>query len=386
MRSLGLGLLFALLAPQETTPEDLAARLAQKLREGPWSLELLDECEGIVESARLRRETILSAWDRAKPEGDNPRFLLFRARMARPMSCPLDLAAALEDLIRRFPDDPPILFHTGKARLETGRYSGARAALEALLEKDPGADRRPALHLWLAECCARSGSPELAREQLRRAEEVQDPLFLGAFASRLGLKEDAIRLFGKVLREEAQAGRAPTLRIRPAPGQTPEAALAELDPEEALAELDPDGRRIGMAPALHRLAAIEAYDREGKRWGVLRAGIGILEDPEARPPVQTRAKRLIAGACRGLGEGDWGKLGGLLIAPVPPALSREAKALREDLASDDPQLRVAARSRLRKIGVRALPVLLEMRDAADLDLRSSVRELIRDILTAPERP
>src|SRR5437016_6065865 len=103
---------FPLDAAQDANPGDLAARLRRKLREGRWNLDLLEECEKLLESTELRRELLVAAWDRAKGTAeDDPPHLLFRARMVRPISAPLDFAADLEALTRRFPDDPPILFH-----------------------------------------------------------------------------------------------------------------------------------------------------------------------------------------------------------------------------------------------------------------------------------
>jgi tetratricopeptide (TPR) repeat protein len=383
-----LPLLLAIVAQEAPQDADgLSALLRRKIQEGPWGLELLDDCERLLEAADLRREELVAAWDRAKKDApEAPRFLLFRVRLARPITSRFDSEAALEGLARRFPDDPPTLFFAAKARLESGRHNEARRALETLLEKDPAADRRPAVRLWLAECCAKSGAPALAAEHLRRAEPVEEPLFLGALASRLGLRDDAARLYARVLREETEAGRAPKPKVVPAPGQSVEAALAALDPEEALAELDPDGRRSGQAPVLHRFAAMQSYDRGGTRWAVVRAGIALLEDDGGRRDYRSKAKILIRDACRGFREEDWIELRRLPLPRMPAETAAAAKRRLEDLASDDPAVRVSARGELRKIGVRALPLLLEKCDAADIDLKSNVRETIRAILTGPEGP
>lgn len=359
---------------------DGATDVLRRLREGPWTLEALGECERIATSLEGAEAAALRA-ALEKGEGSSPRLLLLRARLRASILGPAELGAELERLHERFPGDPPTLFFLGKARLEAERFPEAQAALERLLDVDPSAGARPPVRLWLAECCARRGLKAEAVDHLRRVESGQDPAVLGALAHRWGLAAEAVRLYGRVQREAEAAGRPLRLKVVPAAGQAPEEALAQLDPSEALAELDPDGRRTGRAPGFHRLEALRVYAREGRSSNVFRLGLLLLSHDGGDAEAQREARSRMSWVARELGEDLWNELRRAALPTPTPAIAAETRRCLEELVRDDVQARQAAKEALRKLGTSSFPLLLEKADAADPELRSSVRELILSILT-----
>jgi hypothetical protein len=131
---------------------------------------------------------------------------------------------------------------------------------------------------------------------------------------------------------------------------------------------------------------MRTYDIKGKRWEVVRAGIALLADDGGRKDLRSRAKVLIADACRGFREEDWIELRRLTLPPVPAETAHGREATDGRARERRPGRSPRGREELRKIGVDGLPLLLQKSDAPTWTSGRTSAKTIRGILTQRDRP
>ncbi len=150
---------------------------------------------------------------------------------------------------------------------------------------------------------------------------------------------------------------------------------------ERLAEIDPEGKVTGATASHSRLTALQLYSGAEESGGdVIRLAVEILADAAAGPEVQKESRRLAAPLLARMKEEDWRALRRLKTRDPEGKQAEEVSGLVKKLSDDDFNTRVRAREGLRKIGAPAIPALLRIVDAPDLDLKSQAREIIRQIL------
>jgi hypothetical protein len=146
-----------------------------------------------------------------------------------------------------------------------------------------------------------------------------------------------------------------------------------------LVELDPD-KRSGPRPyasaqrAIRQLAQVDAAE-------AIRLGVFILSEPALEPAVLQETRAAMKPACDSAGAAFWEELRKLKL---PPAGEKTMEAVRRQLpklSDDEFEVRTAAARELKKIGLPALPALLEHIDSTDVEVRIRSREIIRGILS-----
>ena len=144
-------------------------------------------------------------------------------------------------------------------------------------------------------------------------------------------------------------------------------------------ELDPD-KKSGPRPyasvqrAIRQLGGIDAAE-------ALRMGVLLLSEPRLDDATLQETRSAMKPACEASGATFWDELRKLKL---PPAEAKVAESLRSNLSklSDDEfAVRSEAARELRKVGLPAIPTLLNHIDDSDVEVRSKVREIIRAILS-----
>jgi hypothetical protein len=146
-----------------------------------------------------------------------------------------------------------------------------------------------------------------------------------------------------------------------------------------LAQLDPEGKS-GPRPyasaqkAMRQLAQMDAAE-------AIRLGILILSERGLEEATLKETRAAMKPACDAAGAAFWDEVRKLKL-PAPGAKTGEAvRAQLGRLSDDEFEVRAAAARELRKIGLPAIPALLEHIDSPDVEVRSKAREIIRAILS-----
>jgi hypothetical protein len=146
-----------------------------------------------------------------------------------------------------------------------------------------------------------------------------------------------------------------------------------------LAELDPE-QRTGPRPyaaaqrAIRQLAQVDAA--EGMRLGVF-----ILSEPGLKDATLQETRAAMKPACEAAGATFWEELRKLKLPSADPKAAEATRAQLPKLSDDEFEVRSAAARELKKIGLPAIPALLEHIDSPDVELRIKAREIIRGILS-----
>jgi tetratricopeptide (TPR) repeat protein len=173
--------------------------------------------------------------------------------------------------------------------------------------------------------------------------------------------------------------RFPRERIEPLVRLTrfPEAAAAY----EKVLELDPDGKRTGPRPHASLQAAIAGLVEKKDLGTALRLGVHALSEPGLDDAARTATRVAMKPACETPGAEFWAEVRKLKL-PAPDAkVEALAKAHLAKLADDEFAVRSEAGRELQKLGLPAIPLLLQRIDDEDAEVRSKTREIIRAILS-----
>ncbi len=161
-------------------------------------------------------------------------------------------------------------------------------------------------------------------------------------------------------------------------GRPGEAALAY----ERAAERDPEGKEIGRLVFHVRLSALREHQRAKDFAAALRVGVMLLADVRSSTPEESAVRSALGAVVDALGEGLWTEL-----RRLRPRLKQPERKSGEDIArlvellsDDDIEKRTDAAEGLKGIGTAALPSLIILLDAGDVDLRATARRTIRSVL------
>jgi tetratricopeptide (TPR) repeat protein len=213
-------------------------------------------------------DRLLEAWDKAAAaEAPAPAPALYRVRLEQ-LARPKAAREKLEEAVRRFPDEPMILWAAGKARYESAEYGPAAGALEAMAAQKSAAFEVDDFHRMLARCYAETDREAAAIEHLRAigeaSAEVRD---VAALAVKCRLHAEAARLYRVAfdLEPERTSLRLSIIASLAAAGETAQAAaerrkifevdgaLRVVNVEEYFYLLPPEGRSAEIVTTLRQL-------------------------------------------------------------------------------------------------------------------------------------
>jgi len=146
-----------------------------------------------------------------------------------------------------------------------------------------------------------------------------------------------------------------------------------------LAELDPE-KRTGPRPypsaqrAIRQLAQVDAAE-------AIRLGVFILSEPGLEEATLLETRAAMKPACEASGAAFWEEVRKLKLPSAGAKTGEAIRAQVSKLSDDEFEVRSAAARELKKIGLPAIPALLEHIDSSDVEVRSKAREIIRGILS-----
>jgi hypothetical protein len=146
-----------------------------------------------------------------------------------------------------------------------------------------------------------------------------------------------------------------------------------------LAELDPD-KRTGPRPyasaqrAIRQLAQVDAAE-------AIHLGVFILSEPGLDEAALQETRAAMKPACDAAGPAFWEEVRKLKLPAAGAKTSEAVRAHLSKLSDDEFEVRTAAARGLKKIGLPAIPALLEHIDSTDVEVRIRSREIIRAILS-----
>jgi hypothetical protein len=146
-----------------------------------------------------------------------------------------------------------------------------------------------------------------------------------------------------------------------------------------LAELDPE-KRTGPRPyasaqrAIRQLAQVDAAE-------AIRLGVFILSESGLEDATLQETRAAMKPACESAGAAFWDEVRKLKLAAAGGKTGESVRAQLSKLSDEEFEVRSAAARELRKIGLPAIPALLEHIDSPDVEIRSKAREIIRAILS-----
>jgi tetratricopeptide (TPR) repeat protein len=148
-----------------------------------------------------------------------------------------------------------------------------------------------------------------------------------------------------------------------------------------LVELDPDGKRSGARPAAAVQEAIGGLIGAKDVGAALRLGVLALSEPAMDDATRTATRVAMKPACEASGPEFWDEVRKLKLAPAAGKVDEAIRSHLPKLSDDEFGVRSEASRELRKIGLPAIPALLEHIDDKDIEVRSRAKEIIRAILS-----
>jgi tetratricopeptide (TPR) repeat protein len=214
----------------------------------------------------------------------------------------------------------------------------------------------------------------------KAAADERDWLILAQFRRAWGGKDEQIvDVLDKGEKLHPTDPRFPRERIEPLVrlGKFPEAAAAY----EKLLELDPEGKRTGPRPHASLQAAVAGLVAKKDLATALRLGVRALSEPGLDDAARTATRIAMKPACETSGTEFWAEVRKLKL-PAPDAkVELLVKARISKLSDDEFAVRSEAGRELQKVGLPAIPLLLQRIDDDDAEVRSKTREIIRAILS-----
>jgi hypothetical protein len=237
----------------------------------------------------------------------------------------------------------------------------AAKVFEAVSSKVPGDDRSRVSDAW--EASARDPRDWLLLGRVKRC-------WLAGFQQALESIEKGEKLFPKdvaLVREKLDLMER---LYRPKGVSAAYLRLAELDPE----------KRTGPRPyasaqrAIRQLAQVDAA--EG-----IRLGVFILSEPGLEDATLQETRAAMKPACEASGAAFWEEVRKLKLPAAGAKTGEAVRAQISKLSDDEFEVRSAAGRELKKIGLPAIPALMEHIDSSDVEVRIKAREIIRAILS-----
>lgn len=187
-------------------PDGLVRALQRELR-GPRIDPLLyDDCWRPVAKRRGegRIDAVIAAWDKSV-EPPTAARLLFRAKLEELASRPKVCRDRLEEAAKKFPTEPVLLWHLGKARFDAGDRGPAALAFELMASQKGAAFDVEEFHRLLIACYAETGQTAAAVEHLRALRDDEAYIVdLARLASKSKLFAEAARLYRLALEDDPQ--------------------------------------------------------------------------------------------------------------------------------------------------------------------------------------
>ncbi len=186
--------------------DGFARAVQRELRSPKLDAPLFDQCWQPVARRRWdgRIDALLAAWDKST-DAPTPGRLLYRAKLEALAGRPKAYRERLEEAARKFPGDPILLWHLGRARFEAGDRGPAALTLEEMAAAGGGVFEADEFHRLLVICYAATGRPAAAVEHLRAmGREDVNALERARLAAKSGLPEEAARLYRLALEEEPE--------------------------------------------------------------------------------------------------------------------------------------------------------------------------------------
>jgi tetratricopeptide (TPR) repeat protein len=142
-------------------------------------------------------DALIAAWDKAAIEAPTPARLLYRAKLEDLASRPKVCREKLEEAGKKFPTEPTLLWHLGKARYEAGDRGPAATAFEQMASQKGAEFEVEEFHKLLVVCYAETGRPAAAIEHLRACRDEESyTVPLARLAAQSKLFTEAARLYG----------------------------------------------------------------------------------------------------------------------------------------------------------------------------------------------
>jgi hypothetical protein len=148
-----------------------------------------------------------------------------------------------------------------------------------------------------------------------------------------------------------------------------------------LVELDPDGKRTGARPGAAVQEAIRGLVGVKDVGAALRLGVLAMSEPGMDDAARAATRVAMKPACEASGPEFWDELRKLKLAPAAGKVDEAIRVNLPRLSDDEFGVRTEASRELRKIGLPAIPALMEHIDDKDIEVRSRAREIIRSILS-----
>jgi len=150
---------------------------------------------------------------------------------------------------------------------------------------------------------------------------------------------------------------------------------------EKVLDLDPDGKRTGPRPHAALQGAVAGLVSKKDLGTALRLGVRALSEPGLDDAARTAIRIAMKPACETSGTEFWDEVRKLRL-PAPDAkVEAIVKTLLSKLSDDEFAVRSEAGRALQKVGLPAIPLLLQRIDDEDAEVRSKTREIIRAILS-----
>ena len=146
--------------------------------------------------------------------------------------------------------------------------------------------------------------------------------------------------------------------------------LAELDPEQKSGPRP----RASAQRAIRQLAPIDAAE-------AIRLGVFILSEPGLEEAALQETRAAMKPACEAAGPAFWEEVRKLKLPATDAKAAETVRTQLPKLSDDEFEVRTGAARELKKIGLPAIPALLDHIDSPDAEVRSRTREIIRAILS-----
>ncbi len=150
---------------------------------------------------------------------------------------------------------------------------------------------------------------------------------------------------------------------------------------ERLVILDPEGAKSGERPSTAVRETVAGLIVENKGGAALSLGVQALSDKAMDAAGRAQIRSALKPVWEAAGPGFWDQVRKLKLPPADPKVEVEIRGQLSKLSDDEFAVRSGASQELIKLGLPAIPSMLEHVDDADIEVRSRAREVIRAILS-----
>ncbi len=150
---------------------------------------------------------------------------------------------------------------------------------------------------------------------------------------------------------------------------------------DRLVRLDPEGKRTGPRPFGAIQEAIRGLAAQKDMAEALRLGVQVLSEPGLDEATIRETRGAMRPAWEISGPGFWDEVRKLRLRPAEGVVATVVQGHIQKLSEDEFEVRNEASRQLLKIGLPAVPALLERIDDKDVEIRSRAREIVRSIFS-----